>query len=284
MVLESLLNPTSAEDKKYKMMFLGFALTLIGALLSFFVFESHSSMVTVFLIACAATPLMYSIIKYEEEKDLQDTSEKILLQEHSKALGAFMYLFLGITLGMVVLYVFLPMDTVGTLFQAQSDTLKNIRGGITGMSSIEQMNLFSKIFFNNVKVLLFAILFSFVFGAGAIFVLSWNASVIGTAIGNFIRGNLALYSELIGFDKFAKYFHVISIGLLRYVIHGIPEILAYFVGALAGGIISVAVIRHDFGTEKFEHIVLDSADLLFISIGLLFLAAILEVWVTPIIF
>jgi uncharacterized membrane protein SpoIIM required for sporulation len=131
---------------------------------------------------------------------------------------------------------------------------------------------------------MFAILFSFVFGAGAIFVLAWNASVIGTAIGNFIRGNLALYSELIGLDKLGKYFHVISIGLFRYVIHGIPEILAYFVGALAGGIISVAIIKHDFGTEKFEHIVLDSADLLFISIGLLFFAAILEVWITPIIF
>jgi uncharacterized membrane protein SpoIIM required for sporulation len=162
--------------------------------------------------------------------------------------------------------------------------LKNIRGGITGMSSMEEMNIFSKIFFNNVKVLLFAILFSFVFGAGAIFVLAWNASVIGTAIGNFIRGNLALYSELIGLDRIAKYFHVISIGLFRYVIHGIPEILAYFVGALAGGIISVAIIKHDFGSVKFEHIVLDAADLLFISIGLLFLAAVLEVWVTPLIF
>lgn len=284
MVLEALLNPTSAEDKKYKMMFLGFILTVVGALLAFFVFEAHASMVTVFLIACAATPLMYNIIKYEEEKDLQDSSEKILLQEHSKALGAFMFLFLGITLGMVVLYVFLPWTTVGTLFSAQSDTLQNIRGGITGMSSVEQMNVFSKIFFNNVKVLLFAILFSFVFGAGAIFVLAWNASVIGTAIGNFIRGNLALYSELIGLDKIGKYFNVISIGLFRYVIHGIPEILAYFVGALAGGIISVAIIKHDFGTEKFEHIVLDSADLLFISIGLLFFAAILEVWITPLIF
>ena len=102
--------------------------------------------------------------------------------------------------------------------------------------------------------------------------------------GDFIRSNIVLYSELIGLDKVAKYFHVISIGLFKYVIHGVPEILAYFVGALAGGIISVAIIKHDFGTTKFEHIVLDSADLLFISIGLLFFAAILEVWVTPLVF
>jgi len=284
MVLESLLNPAMAEKQKYKMMLFGFGITLIAALLAYFVFETHASMVSIFFVALAATPLMYSIIKFEEEKDLQDESEQLLLQEHSKALGAFMYLFLGITLGITLLYVILPWDTVGTLFQAQTDTLKNIRGGITGMGVSEQMNVFSKIFFNNVKVLIFAILFSFVFGAGAIFVLAWNASVIGTAIGNFIRGNLALYSELIGLDKAAKYFHVISVGLLKYIIHGVPEILGYFVGALAGGIISVAIIKHDFGSSKFEHIVLDTADLLFISIGLLFLAAVLEVWVTPMIF
>jgi len=29
------------------------------------------------------------------------------------------------------------------------------------------------------------------------------------------------------------------------MIHGIPEIVAYFIGALAGGIISVAIIRKD---------------------------------------
>jgi uncharacterized membrane protein SpoIIM required for sporulation len=284
MVLESVLNTAAALKSKYKMLILGFAITLVGALLSFFVFEAHASMVTVFLVALASTPLMYNMIKYEEEKDLQDTSEKILLQEHSKALSSFMHLFIGITIAVALLYIILPWTTVGTLFQAQTDTLKNIRGGITGMGASEQIALFSKIFFNNVKVLIFAILFSLVFGAGAIFVLAWNASVIGTAIGNFIRGNIALYSELLGLDKIAKYFHVITIGLFRYVIHGIPEILAYFTGALAGGIISVAIIKHDFGTSKFEHIVLDTADLLFISLGLLFLAAVLEVWVTPIIF
>jgi len=119
---------------------------------------------------------------------------------------------------------------------------------------------------------------------GAIFILTWNASVIGTAMGNFIRSNLAYYSNLVGFEKVTQYFQIISIGLLKYIIHGLPEILAYFVAGLAGGIISVAVIRHDFGTRKFEHILLDSADLLLLSIFILFLAGLLEVYVTPAIF
>jgi uncharacterized membrane protein SpoIIM required for sporulation len=289
MVLETLLTPSKAENKPYRMMILGFLVCLVAGLLTYIIFmkttlEPYTSMAIVFFTALACVPLMYGIIRFEEEKDLEDLQEKFLLKEHSKALKAFMFLFLGITVSVVVMYVFLPWDVVSHFFAAQNDTLMSIRGGVTGMATAEQFNLFAKIFFNNVKVLIFAILFSFIYGAGAIFIMVWNASVIGAAIGNFIRGNLALYSELIGLGMVAKYFHVFAVGLLKYALHGIPEILAYFTAALAGGIISVAVIKHDLGTAKFEHIILDSADLLLISIGLLFGAAVLEVWVTPLIF
>jgi uncharacterized membrane protein SpoIIM required for sporulation len=131
----------------------------------------------------------------------------------------------------------------------------------------------------------FCILFSFIYGSGAIFILAWNASVIGTAIGNFVRTGLAASAAAIGAGfGITHYLQVISLGLFKYSIHGIPEILAYFTAGLAGGIISVAVIRHDMKTRKFEHILLDSADLLIISIVLLVVAAFLEVYVTPVVF
>ena len=38
-----------------------------------------------------------------------------------------------------------------------------------------------------------------------------------------------------------------AIGMTRYMTHGIFEILAYFIGGLAGGLISVAIIRHGMG-------------------------------------
>ena len=72
--------------------------------------------------------------------------------------------------------------------------------------------------------------------------------------------------------------------MLKYSLHGLLEILAYFVGGLAGGIISVAVIRHNFGTRKFERILWDASDLIIISVVVLVVAAILEVWVTPMVF
>lgn len=289
MVLESLLKPVNAENKQYLMFFLGFGVCLVAGLLTYGVFygttlQPYSSIGIIFLTALACVPLMYNIIKYEEEKDLQDMPEKLLLKEHSKALGAFMYLFAGITVAMALMYIVLPWEVVSHFFTAQIDTLEAIRSDVTGMVTGSDIRMFSIIFFNNVKVLIFAILFSFIYGAGAIFIMTWNASVIAAAIGLFVRSSLANYADVFGFEKLCVYFQVSTAGLLKYLPHGIPEILAYFTAALAGGIISVAVIRHDLGTAKFEHIILDSADLLLISIGLLFIAAIIEVWVTPYLF
>ena len=96
--------------------------------------------------------------------------------------------------------------------------------------------------------------------------------------------NIATLAEKTGFLKIGGYFGIFSLGLLRYAIHGIPEILAYFTAGLAGGIISVAVIRHDFGSSSFKQVLADSVDLIVLSIGLVFFAAILEVYITPIFF
>ena len=59
---------------------------------------------------------------------------------------------------------------------------------------------------------------------------------------------------------------------------------AYFAAGLAGGIISIAVIKHDFGTQKFEHVLLDSVDLILVAVFLLVLAGLIEVFVTPLLF
>ena len=64
----------------------------------------------------------------------------------------------------------------------------------------------------------------------------------------------------------------------------VPEILGYFIGGLAGGIISVAVIQHDFGSRNFKHILLDSVDLVLLGLAILFVAALMEVYLTPLFF
>lgn len=283
MVLESLISPLSAEKKPLPMFLLGAFYASAGMGIAYYVFKTESSLIMVFLAAMAAIPFMFNTIKMEEEKDLEGMEEKWLLKEHFHALKAFMYLFIGMTVAYAFWYVVASPSAVSVLFQAQASTIKTINPGATGFAT-SSVGVFTKIFLNNVRVLIFCILFSFLYGSGAIFILAWNGSVIGAAIGNFVRNNLAEAAALVGFDKIAHYFSHISYGLLMYSLHGIPEILAYFVAGLAGGIISIAAIRHDFGTAKFEHILLDSADLLLLSLLILFVAGVLEVWVTPMVF
>jgi uncharacterized membrane protein SpoIIM required for sporulation len=139
---------------------------------------------------------------------------------------------------------------------------------ITGGAMTSKEIRFLSIIENNVYVMIFTLLFSLIFGAGAIFVLAWNASVISTAISLFAKSELTQ----------------IPLGILRYMIHGFPEIAAYFVTALAGGIFGVGIIRNGVKDHRFLKILENTFLLLFTAILILIVAAIVEVYFTPLFF
>lgn len=280
MVLESIIFPMKAEKQPWEMFFIGLVYASAAIFLSLWIFEKEASMVMVFFTVMAALPIIYNTLKLEEFKDVELPDEKLRLKQHSKAILIFIFLFLGMTVAFVFWYTVLPSSTVAFLFQKQAQTITSVNNQIAG-NAVAQLTLFSKILINNLKVLAFCILFSFIYGSGAIFILTWNASVIATAIGNFIRTNIAHYALAVGSVNAFTYFQVISLGLLRYFVHGLPEILAYIYGALAGGIISVAVIRRHFQTKNFFSILIDASDLLLLAIGFLVLAAFIEIYLTP---
>jgi uncharacterized membrane protein SpoIIM required for sporulation len=286
MVFEALTTPMAAEHRPWQMILLGMLYSSLGVLLGLWIFRDYASLIMVFLTVMGCIPIVYNTIKYEEGKDEdeQDFPESKLLKEHWKAIEVFMYLFLGITIALIIWCIFLPTGLYTALFSTQTATITSINAAATTPVSTSQFSNFTLIFFNNFKVLMFCILFSFLYGVGSIFILVWNASVIATAIGIFIRTKLAALATTVGLAKASGYFNVFSYGLLKYTIHGIPEILAYFIAGLAGGIISVAIINHTFGTKKFEKIILDTCDLLIISVFVLIAAAVLEVYVTPLVF
>jgi len=273
MVIESLINPKNAEGHPFEMFFLGVIYASVAIFLSLWIFRDYASLVMIFLTVVASIPLIYTVIGIEEKKDDSLVSEKFLLKEHSKAILIFVFLFMGYLTAFSFWFVVLPETVVNNMFSVQLETIRSINAGVIGWSV--GSDFLMQIFSNNIKVMIFCILFAFLFGAGAIFILTWNASVIAAAIGTFIKSNLGIYSGVSG------YFQAGSAGLMRYMIHGIPEITAYFVAGLAGGIISVAVIRHDFGSRRFKHIITDSLDLIVLAIIILFLAGLIEVFVTP---
>ena len=279
MVLEALIKPWKAENKPLNMILYGILYASVAVILSLWIFKDQSSMIMVFLTVIACLPLIHRALIQEEKKELRLKQEARILKSHSKILEFMLFLFIGFVIAFSLWSIFLPSSTVEVLFKTQMHTIAAINNQVTaGAYSTEFL---SAILINNMKVLFFSLFFALFYGAGAIFILTWNASVIASAIGTFVRNNIGAYAQQIGLVRAAGYMHIFSLGLLRYMTHGLFEILAYFIGALAGGLISVAIVRHDTGTEDFRIIMKDAIMLVTIAILILLLAGIIEVYVTP---
>jgi uncharacterized membrane protein SpoIIM required for sporulation len=284
MVIESFINPKKAEKRPWNLFFIGFLYATAAVFLSLWIFKQYSSLVMVTLTVVASMPLMYRTLRHEERIDTVLDKESKILQHHSKTLSFLLFMFIGYIVAFSLWYLVLPADTTSILFKSQTDTIMSINTKVSGNAVDNITSTFQSIFTNNIRVLMFCIFFAFFYGAGTIFILAWNATVIGAAMGVFIKNNLAEVIAKFGSANPLNYLNAASLGFFRYTIHGIPEIAAYFIGGIAGGIISVAMINHDLESDHFKNILLDSLDLLMLAVVVLFIAAILEVFVTPIFF
>ncbi|MFH1396130.1 MAG: stage II sporulation protein M [archaeon] len=276
MVLESLLNPFAVKKKPWEMFLAGFIYSLIGLFISYIVLRDYAGLLLVFLTVMAAMPLIYKTMINEEELGMKLNSRWRILREHSHVLTFLMLFFLGVVTSLSLAYIFLPVTMVESIFKIQSWAILNVNTAVSG--SLTQFGLFKGIFMNNLRVLFICLIFSFMYGLGAIFILTWNASVVSAAIGNLIKTKIASVGAVFGFDVITTYFGIATLSVMRYMFHGLMEIAAYFVAGLAGGIISVAVIKHNLNNEK---VIRDALDLFFISLAILIIAAVVEVYVTP---
>ncbi len=285
-MLEMLMNPRKAERRPWELFFVGIFYASISILLVNWIFSQdavlsrYSGILVVTFTVMFSMPFVYYTLKLEEKKTTQGLGTLALLNEHKKAIYAFMWLFLGFVVALSFWYAVLSSTES---FRAQIETyclinrpaafdscvkqygVKDVTTTIPFLTNKERLFL---IFTNNIYVLLFTLIFSLVFGAGVIFILAWNASVIAAGVGIFTNSKLSS----------------IPLGLLRFMIHGIPEIASYFIVALAGGIVSIAVIRHETGTEKFWQVLHDSLNLIILAVVILFVAALIEVFITPLLF
>lgn len=296
MVLETIISPKNAEKHPWELLFVGFLYASIAIVFSLWIFRDQSSLIMVFLTVLVSVPLVYATFKSEEKKDTLLRDERSMLREHSRAIEFLLFLFIGYILAFSLFYISLPSSLTDVLFSTQINTIESINSKVSGnvfgafsltkdfTSGALNSDFFMAIFSNNIKVLLFSFFFSFFYGMGAIFILTWNASVISAAVGNYFRNAIANYAGIFGFSSLFSYFHVFSLSIMRYLTHGIFEIAAYFIAGLAGGIISFGIINHDFKSESFKNILFDSLSLMVIAIVVVFIAAMVEVYITPTIF
>ncbi len=275
-MLESLISPKNAIQRPLVVFVLGFAYASLALFLSSWVFRDQASLVLVFLTVLALVPLFMQFMDSEEMANMTLGSEGAVLRQHAKVIGTFIALFLGMSIAYG--FWFVALSNGPTLFSIQSHTIAALRSGVTGNAVASGM--YFVILVNNLKVLMFCILFSFLYGAGSIFILTWNASVIGVALGKFYQQGVSGFVST-GSGAVTAYASAAGMSAVRYFIHGIPEITAYFIGGLAGGVLSAAIIKMHWEQKQMDKVLLDSSNLIIIAAVVLALAAFIETFVTP---
>ncbi len=261
-----LLNPKKASRHPLEMLLVGFFYASLSLLLSLWIFPGHASLTMVFLTIISCLYVVQGAIIKEAEKERKLDSEKMLIKHHARTLMFLLFLFIGFLLAFMFWTIVLPGSIVSAVFNMQMSEINNIRA-VTG-NAISN-NGFNLILENNMKVLCISLLFAIFYGAGAIFILAWNASVMGFVMGELVRNTLGFAS--------------LPLVFARYFLHGIPEMIAYFIAALSGGIIFITILRSDFSKEKLKRTAIDIFSLITLSLLILIIAAFLEAYVSPLI-
>ncbi len=268
-MLESVLNFKEVNRSPYLTFIWAFLITNIAIILSsHLAYKINIGTVCfnisgLFSVMFTIIPSVYfftTVIKKEEEMEedgIEKHYSKGFWSRHEKDILIFLFYFLGATFAFSLWAFFMEP----TFFQVQLTEIQNVRASISGNAITKgSFNSFIGVTANNMQVLLFAFVFSVLFGAGAVFILVWNASILGVYIG-----------------ELSKSVFEIPIVTFQFLPHGIPEVVGYLCAGLAGGLFSAAIIRSHRKEILFK-IFLDSVIILAVGIIFILMAAFIEVY------
>ncbi len=266
MVLESLFSARKIESKPADMMILSIAVSAASLFLAYLIFPDYAGVVFPVLITVGMSPVFYRILGDEESAEEKLAGRKIkenFFQRHGETVWLFSLFFIGVMATAFAASLLLPSDAASSLFKPQIDSIaasKSITGGMLSQDAL------SIIFRNNIKVMVSAFALSLFLSTGALWILGWNASVLGIYLASLLKGGL-----------FAQFSSAI-IGIMP---HAPVELSAYFLAGIAGGILSAGLIRenHNFRSKKFRLVLADSVKLFAVAVIMVGAGALLEVYV-----
>ena len=291
-MIESLINPKSAEKKPIDSFIAGFLFTIAACVLTLQIQPGSdgSGFLIVAFISIAAAPFLVRIFDIEETK-----SKGNLFDRHNVLIQVFSFFFVGVIFGSSLFFVLTQNSALFTdqikdlclngIIEDEICVGKTMLTGnsvspFSGTGQAISGLTFEIILFNNLKVLALAFVFSFMLGAGAIFLISWNATVIGVLIGKIAQNPIAFGSVSIGENNILlNYLVALPYTLLRLLPHGFFEFGGYFFGAIAGGILSVGIIKEKDPKHLFLPVFKDSLEYLIIAIVLLVIGAGVEIMI-----
>ncbi len=273
MVLEHIFPVDWLEKKGRYAFILGIVYSIIGILISSVLFPGDPALVAVAFTSLLLLPELYKIFSIEERQERMEQKAGIraLWRDDRDVIKIYIFLFLGILLVYSVGTMTMPEMQTNSLFREQLEI--RFGQGFTGqaMGGIFSSGLFWALLSNNFLVLLACFIMGLLTGDGAIFLITWNASVWGTIFGVTAKGA----------GLFAGKHPFLFFGIIMLVVfpHMMIEAISYFLAAISGSVISKDVILERFASEKFMEVFGFNMYLLLFALIFLVVGALVETFV-----
>lgn len=254
---------------------LGVIFTFISFGTSYFLFRNSPAFIgiaTILFSVVLVIPAVNRLFLIEERFEVHEKLN--FFHKHEHIIDFFVYYFIGVFVTFFVIalvqgnYVFSEGQLHGLENQPQSFVPEDISME-NELPPPPTNNTISSIFKNNAYVLIVSFCLSLFYGAGAIFLITLNASIFASALANAIR------TKLPGTGFIQMYsFMICNVGIM--FLHLIPEVMGYLMAAIAGGVLSQAFAREKIGSSDFKYVVIDSLIMLVFSFIVIFFAAVIE--------
>ena len=283
MALESLIRAKGIRKHPLFILLITVIATIGSLVFSYMLFPKYTSVLSVAFITIGLVPIIYRILVIEEEEEACcDKSVATFFARHFNVIQIYIWIFVGVILTFALVYMLVPTGMKTEMFSEQIRTfciisgecVSNVPLSITGnasafafdacknpaVSTLESCSFF--IFENNIGVMFLTIILSLLYGAGAIFIVAWNASILGVFFGEML-----LVAN-----------HGKGLGLLQGMLigHGPPELLGYIFAALSGAILSAVVAKNKLAPHELAKVSEDVLFLIFLAIFSVAYGAVLE--------
>jgi MFS family permease len=270
LVLEHIFPEDWLEHKGRYAFLLGLIYAAVGVFIASILFPGDPALVGVAFTSLLLLPELYKIFSIEERQESmeQQISLRALWRDDIDVVRIYIFLFLGIMLVYALGTILLPSFTTNNLFREQLEI--RFGQGFAG-NAFSGQGLFWSLLSNNFLVLMACFILALLTGDGAIFLITWNASVWGTIFGVTAR-NAAQFSGKNAFVLF---------GLIMLIVfpHMIIEGISYFLAAISGSVISKDVLLEEFASHRFMEVFGFNLYLLLFGLVFLLLGAIVETFV-----
>jgi uncharacterized membrane protein SpoIIM required for sporulation len=273
MVLEQLYSVGWIEKKTRYAFLMGIGYSILGIIAAMFIFPQDPGIAAIAFTSLLILPSLTKLISIEANQAAREKkfSLRQLIWEHGDIFKIYVFLFLGILLAFAFFSIVWPHLATSSIFSQQASIFGTLATG-KATAAASAGAFFWGLLKNNLLVLVICLVLSLIYGTGAIFILTWNASVWGVVFGLMAKNSAVVAG--------ANPFWIFALTFIAVFPHLVLEALSYIIAAVSGGVISKAVIREKVFSNRFNQIVQDGLMLFVLALIVLFVAAYIEVFVT----